>query len=133
LPHYQVQPPWLIGENIDDAEIILQDTGFSNIVVNEVLSQEIIGTVINQSPEPAQWVNYESEIYLEVSNGVEVPNVIGLKENKAINTLEGQGFIVDIQYGNSTEPVDQSVVYTQEPDPLTYVEYNSTVVIYIQE
>lgn len=127
------QVPNVIGENIDDAEIILQDTGFSNIVVNEVLSQETIGTVINQSPEPVQWVNYESEIYLEVSKGVEVPNVIGLKENKAINTLEGQGFIVDIQYGNSTEPVDQSVVYTQEPDPLTYVEYNSTVVIYVQE
>ncbi len=129
----QGQVPDVIGENIEDAKIILQETGFLNIVINEILSKEIIGNVINQSPEPAQWVNYESEIYLEVSMGVEVPNVIGLKENKAKIELEKQGFDVDIQYGTSTEPVDPIVVYAQEPDPSTYVEYNSTIIIYVQE
>ena len=129
----QGQVPNVIGLNLDEAQDTLQQVGFLNIVVNEVLSQEIIGTVINQSPEPTQWVNYESEIYLEVSMGVEVPNVIGLKEKKTKNLLEKEGFIVDIQYGTSTEPVDKSVVYAQEPDPLTYVEYNSTIIIYVQE
>jgi len=129
----QGQVPDVIGENIDDAEIILQETGFLNIVINEIPSQQEIGTIITQNPAPAQWVNYESEIYLEVSMGVEVPNVIGLKENKAKIELEKQGFDVDIQYGNSTEPVEKTVVYAQEPDPLTYVEYNSTITIYVQE
>lgn len=129
----QGQVPNVIGKNIEDAKIILQETGFLNIVINKIPSQQKIGTIITQNPALEQWINYESEIYMEVSKGVEVSNVIGLKENKAIKTLEGQGFVVYIQYGNSTEPVDQSLVYAQKPDPLTYVEYNSTVIIYVQE
>jgi len=127
------QVPNVIGLNLDEAQNILQQVGFLNIVVNEIPSQEKTGTIIAQNPAPEQWANYESEIYLEVSKGVEVPNVIGLIEEEAKNKLEMEGFIVDIQYGTSTIPVDPSVVYAQEPDPMTYVEYNSTITIYVQE
>lgn len=127
------QVPNVIGKNIEDAIIILQEAGFSNILVNEIPSQEKIGTVIKQNPEPEKWVKYESEIYLEVSMGVEVPNVIGMEEDKAKNTLEKGGFTVNIQYGTSSETINPSVVYAQEPDPMAYVEYNSIVTIYVQE
>ncbi len=127
------QVPNVIGKNVKDAIIILQEAGFTNILVNEIPNQEKIGIVFKQNPEPEKWVKYESEIYLEVSMGVEVPNVIGMKEDKAKNTLEKEGFIVNIQYGTSSEPIDPSVVYAQEPDPITYVEYNSIVTIYVQE
>jgi penicillin-binding protein 1A len=127
------QVPNVIGKNIEDAIIILQEAGFTNILVNEIPSQQKIGTVIKQNPNPEKWVKYDSEIYLEVSMGVEVPNVIGMNENKAKNTLEKEGFAVNIQYGTSTETIDPSVVYAQEPDPMTYLEYNSIVTIYVQK
>lgn len=106
--------PNLVGKDFDVAE---KKLGAKNLVVDvkRKFSLEPAGSVIEQSRDAGEKVEWHSTIFLVVSKGpkdLPVPGVVGLKESKAIQMLEEAGFTV-ASVGVYDDEVDVGrVVYT---------------------
>ena len=91
------------------------------------------GRVISQSPPPEAPLEVGQQVELVVSRGPEpvaVPRVIGLSEDEAAATLEGEGLQVRITEDFSAT-VPESNVVTQSPSPPATVAPESTVTIVV--
>ena len=88
-------PDGLIGETYTDAVTILRNNGFEKVTPQEEASLEEKGTVTRLSVEPGSEIDVTTEIILYYSSGQvieQMPNVIGLTEEQARQTLDDKGF-----------------------------------------
>ena len=88
-------PDGLIGETYTDAVTILKNNGFDKVVPREEASLEEKGTVTRLSVEPGSEIDVTTEIIIYYSSGQvieQMPNVVGLTEEQARQTLEDKGF-----------------------------------------
>ncbi len=88
-------PDGLIGEDYDDVLRILKNNGFENTRAMEEPSLEKENTVIRLSVSPGSEVDVTTEIIVYYSSGeiiVPMPNVLGLSEAEAKQTLDDKGF-----------------------------------------
>ena len=83
------------------------------------------GTVLATNPPPGQQVPVNTPIQLTVSTGnVQVPKVVGMTVDQAVQTLQQAGFQVTLN--PDTSPGDAHVV-SQDPAPGSFAKYGSTV------
>lgn len=83
------------------------------------------GTVLATNPPPGQQVPVNTPIQLTVSTGnVQVPKVVGMTVDQAVQTLQQAGFQVVLN--PDTSPGDAHVV-SQDPAPGSFAKYGSTV------
>jgi len=83
------------------------------------------GTVLATNPPPGQQVPVNTPIQLTVSTGnVQVPKVVGMTVDQAVQTLQQAGFQVTLNPDSS--PGDAHVV-SQDPAPGSFAKYGSTV------
>ncbi|MBR7178825.1 MAG: Stk1 family PASTA domain-containing Ser/Thr kinase [Oscillospiraceae bacterium] len=88
-------PDGLIGEKYTDAVKVLKNNGFEKVNALEEASLEEKGTVTRLSVEPGSELDVTTEITVYYSSGEIIeymPNVIGLTEAQAKQTLEDKGF-----------------------------------------
>ena len=88
-------PDGLIGEKYTDAVTVLKNNGFEKVTPREEASLEEEGTVTRLSVEPGTEVDVTAEIIVYYSSGEiieRMPNVIGLTESAARETLDDKGF-----------------------------------------
>ena len=88
-------PDGLIGENYADALKILANNGFEKVTPREEASLEEKGTVTRLSVELGSEVDVTTEIIVYYSSGQmieQMPNVVGLTEELARQTLDEKGF-----------------------------------------
>ncbi len=88
-------PDGLIGENKDDVLTILKNNGFEKVRSQEEPGLEEEGTVTRLSVKPGSEVDVTTEIIVYYSSGEiieRMPNVLGLPEKDAKETLEDKGF-----------------------------------------
>ena len=88
-------PEGLIGELYTDAEKILRNNGFEKVISREEPSLEEKGTVIRLNVEPGSEIDVTTEIIVYYSSGQvieQMPNVVGLTEEQARQTLGDKGF-----------------------------------------
>ena len=88
-------PDGLVGEKCTDAMTILKNNGFEKVTPNEEASLEEKGTVTRISATPGSEIDVTTEIILYYSSGEVIeymPNVVGLNEDLARETLDGKGF-----------------------------------------
>ncbi|NBM14906.1 Stk1 family PASTA domain-containing Ser/Thr kinase [Streptomyces sp. GC420] len=109
-----VEVPDVVGKSVADATAELADAGLEAEVSSEpVFSVEEKDTIAKQSPGGGAEVGEGDRIRLTVSKGpqlVEVPDVEGLSEDKAVAELEAAGFEVEVQRWFFGDTVwDQSV------------------------
>jgi len=86
------------------------------------------GTVISSNPSRGTQIDCQSPVTLFVSKGanlVELPDVLGQQQTTAESTLEGLGFIVDVEERNSDAPAGQ--VIGQSPGPGSRLKKGATV------
>jgi serine/threonine-protein kinase len=121
----------VLGDQFTDAEATLTEDGLK-VVKKEIASTQEPGTVLEQDPEGGEVVPLGTEVTLTVSAGGEatVPNVIGMTTDLARSTLEGEGFVVELVYGNGGDT--PGVVYDQNPAAESTEEDGSTVTITAQ-
>ena len=88
-------PDGLVGEKYTSAVTILNSNGFEKVVAREEASLEEEGTVTRLSVEPGSELDVTTEIIVYYSSGEVIermPNVIGLSESAARETLDAKGF-----------------------------------------
>ena len=88
-------PDGLLGEKYTTAVTILNNNGFEKVTPKEEPSLEEEGTVTRLSVEPGSEQDVTQEIIVYYSSGEVIermPNVIGLTESAARETLDAKGF-----------------------------------------
>ncbi len=88
-------PDGLIGENYTDAVTVLRNNGFEKVTPREEASLEEKGTVTRLSVEAGHEIDVTTEIIVYYSSGEVIeymPNVAGLTEDQARETLDAKGF-----------------------------------------
>ena len=129
----QVTVPDVTGLSRESAETRLRDEGLSP-AVDEEESDEPEGDVISQSPSGGTEVERGETVTITVSTGrpqVEVPDVIGLSEERAASRLSSAGLTPERQERTVTDPSQDGVVIEQRPGAGTQVDEGREVVIVI--
>ena len=88
-------PSGLVGGSYTDAVTILRNNGFEKVTPQEEAGLEEKGTVTRLSVEPGSEIDVTTEIIVYYSSGEVIeymPNVVGLSEKQARETLDSKGF-----------------------------------------
>jgi eukaryotic-like serine/threonine-protein kinase len=129
----QVTVPDVTGLTRESAEGRLRDEGLE-VAADEQESDEPEGDVISQSPAGGTRVARGDTVTIVVSTGrpqVEVPDVVGMREESARARLTGAGLTVSRQERTVTDPTEDGVVIEQRPGAGTQVDQGNQVVIVV--
>jgi serine/threonine-protein kinase len=129
----QVTVPDVTGLSRESAESRLRDEGLS-VAVEEQESDETEGDVIAQSPAGGAEVPRGGRVTITVSTGrpqVDVPDVIGQAEERAVGTISAVGLNPITQERTVTDPSEDGVVIEQRPGAGTSVDPGGQVTLVI--
>ena len=129
----QVTVPDVTGLTRESAEGRLRDEGLE-VAADEQESDEPEGDVISQSPAGGTRVARGDTVTIVVSTGrpqIEVPDVVGMREESARARLTGAGLTVSRQERTVTDPAEDGVVIEQRPGAGTQVDQGNQVVIVV--
>lgn len=112
-----VDVPDVAGEAENDARNSLREAGFGDIdVVQEHSAEEEPGTVLSTEPEAGEAGDREEEVTLHVSEGVIVPDLIGMERSDADDALDSLDLGAEaVEIHHDTVP--ESEVLGQDPEP----------------
>ncbi len=85
------------------------------VETNPVESSEPKGRVIRQSPAAGGQRTRGAVVRIDVSDGVDVPDVAGEDEATATQRLEQAGFTVRVITQDTSDPAEDGIVLTQSP------------------
>ena len=128
----QVEVPDVVGQTRERAGSILGQAGFTVMPRTEE-SGSPEGEVIRQDPAGGAQALRGSQVTIWVSSGppkpttIAVPDVVGMKRDRAKQTLEAAGFVVTAQRVDSDRPADE--VVEQSPAAGTQRPADSTVLL----
>lgn len=121
--------PSVVGMDQTSAENALIDAGLQVGKVSSQPDPQPSGTVLDQDPAAGSQVAKDSKVNLTISNGkTEVPDVLGLTEERATAKLQDAGFQVQSQPAKPDEGKKGTVVKTN-PAAGKFAEIGTTVVI----
>jgi serine/threonine-protein kinase len=120
--------PDILGFLEDEALEMLTSYGFEKISIIYEVSEESMGKVFSQVPESGIIYDKADEVIIKVSNGIMVPDIIGLDSGEAITILENIGFIVEILPGTDAS----GPIIAQDPESGSYLDYGSTISIEVE-
>jgi beta-lactam-binding protein with PASTA domain len=129
----QVTVPDVTGLTRESAEARLRDEGLE-VSAEEQESDVTEGDVISQNPTAGTKVTRGNTVTIVVSTGkpqVDVPDVVGMSEERATARLTGAGLSPVRQERTVTDPAQDGVVIEQRPGAGTQVDQGREVVIVI--
>jgi serine/threonine-protein kinase len=122
--------PYVIGQPLKQARATLADQGFE-VVATERESDEARGQVLETDPAPGASVPEGSTVTIFYSDGPEeVPDVTGLRQQRAEQVLSDAGFSVDVVETTDTREPEGTVV-RQSPEGGQNASEGSTVTIVV--
>ncbi|HEU5036061.1 MAG TPA: Stk1 family PASTA domain-containing Ser/Thr kinase [Nocardioides sp.] len=131
----QVATPNVIGKTENQARALIGDAGLAVGNIDRENSDTVpAGKVIEQSPDPDQYVDPDSAVDLVVSLGkpeVQVPFVVDMTKEEAKATLEQAGLKVRLQEEDSDE--DQGTVIRTDPSQGETVADGTVVTVYYSD
>jgi serine/threonine-protein kinase len=111
--------PDLRGMTVDEAKEAATKAGFTAVEAETQYSDDVEeGKVISQTPSSGGKAKPGSTIELVVSRGsetVSVPNVIGMTEDQAYQTLQDAGFGVNVKARDYSDTQKEGRVMKQDP------------------
>jgi eukaryotic-like serine/threonine-protein kinase len=129
----QVTVPDVTGLTRESAEARLGQEGLE-VSADEQESDEPEGDVISQTPAGGTKVARGETVTIVVSTGrpkVDVPDVVGISEERASARLTGAGLTVARQERTVTDPAQDGVVIEQRPGAGSEVDQGHQVVIVV--
>jgi serine/threonine-protein kinase len=131
--------PNLVGMTVEGARDTVEDLGLVLSVQPEAIpvsaASGLAGLVAEQSPPNGTELLPGDPVTVAVGvlRQIEVPEVIGLIEERAINMLEGDGFVVEVAGTIELPDGDPNIgrVADQDPDAGTSAADGSTVRIWL--
>ena len=127
----KVDVPSLVGLQTDEALAELNDADLSGNVVqrDDDASQ---GQVVDQSPSAGELIRKNGTVTIFVSTGVvQIPSVIGLRQQQAANQLKQAGFRVSIRKDPTASPEQDGLVVDQFPPGGSRTQRGDTITIVI--
>ena len=124
--------PDLTGMEFNEALNVLFELDFRTSRIDEPSSDVPAGTVIRTEPAPGTELTQRSVVTIVVSSGLErvvLPNVEGLLNSSAQQTLGAEGFEVNFVIVPTDDPSSVGRVITQDPAANTEVAPRSLVTI----
>jgi serine/threonine-protein kinase len=131
-----VTVPDIKNKLFEDAFAILKNIGLTIGEINEIESDEKVGTVIFQDPEPGTFLTPGSSVKVTVSIGrfIVVPNVIGLNVEEAKNILINLGLaIYKVEIIDKGSTVPSGIVLYQYPFPNAKVDRGALVLLRVSK
>jgi serine/threonine-protein kinase len=115
--------PSLAGKSVEEARKLAADEGLELLVMGERPSDRYpVGHVIHQSPVPG-WRPYERQpIRVTLSNGVVVPNLVGLPIAEAAKQANQRGWKIARVETGPGEGAERATVILQSPPPDNLVD-----------
>jgi serine/threonine-protein kinase len=115
----------------EQAERRLSRDGFDVAVEQRQTTEAPPGIVIDQSPGGGSTAPRGSTVTIVVATPatqVQVPNVVGQRENQAVSALQERGLVPNIVYVDADPPDDERVL-SQNPSGGSTVEPGTSVTI----
>ena len=125
--------PYVVGESLAQAIHDLHAAGF-NVNPTYVDNNAPQNQVISQDPAPGQTKPQGTIVNVNVSNGPPqktVPDVIGEPSQQAMHDLQAAGFKVHQVPVSTSDPAQQDIVQSQNPDGNASAPEGSIVTIYV--
>lgn len=117
-PKEEVEMVEVVGLKLDDVKVALLDLGLTPEIEYEESAEYEQGIVMRTSVEPGTKILEGTNVVLTVSagsEGVKIPDVVGMTEAEGVATLSNKGFVV-----NKTEGFDAYIkagnIITQSPE-----------------
>lgn len=139
-PQPQPQPrtvtmPDVVGQRHRAAQRRLRNQGLVVRVVF-VPSQERLGTVVAQRPQPGEEVRRGAQVRVNVSEGpnperTTVPDVTGLTPEEARADLEAAGFEVEVFQEDTPDEEEGGLIIRQEPGAGSRAPRGAMITIYV--
>ncbi len=131
-----VTMPDVVGLDISQAEIELENKGLTISKVEEVDSEEPVGKVIEQNVPKDTEVELNAEIVLTISKGlennkVEIRDYTKIMESLARDMILEDGLKYSIAGREYNNDIEHGVVIRQDPEPGTSVDKDSTVNLWV--
>ena len=127
--------PKLIGEKESDAVKMLEDLGLQFEVEEETNKKVEAGVVFEQDIDEGTEISKGSKVKIKISAGakkVQVPSVIGSKEEEAKSTLSKASLKVTVVYEEDTSK-DDGTVLKQSIDAGKEVSEDSSITITVNK
>ena len=109
--------PDVVGGTEDEAREAFRESGFTDVEVEQEHSaEEEPGTVLSSEPEAGEEGDREEPVAIQISEGVIVPDLIGMGQAEAAEALEG----LDLSFSVAEAPSDtvsEGEVSGQDPEP----------------
>jgi serine/threonine-protein kinase len=124
--------PNVVGMQRQDAEVAVEQAGYTVGEVTERQSNQPAGEVIETRPRAGSKVAMPNTIALVVSagsNALDVPAVTGQPIDDARRTLEQAGLVVELENDPSEPPGGIPIVLSQSPTPGMKVPPGTRVVL----
>jgi eukaryotic-like serine/threonine-protein kinase len=113
------QVPKVQGMDAELARQKLAQAGFTNIVPKNVYSDTVKkGNAVGTLPKAGEKIRVTDELTLQISKGphpVQVPDLTGVKQSEAVQTLHGDGFTTKVTHDFSNDVPKGYVISTQPP------------------
>jgi serine/threonine-protein kinase len=124
----QVTIPQIVGMKFPDAQAQLQQLQL-NVKKQMVDSDQPKGQVIQSDPAPGAQARVNDTVTLSVSRGPkQVPSVVGLAQQDAINKIQAAGFVATVQ-PDSTSTKPAGTVTSQFPNAGTTLNKGQSVLV----
>ncbi|GEM_PF-81747 len=125
----QGEIPELIGLTEEEALASLLMSGFENVTVVFEESPEEIELVFSQIPESLTVYNKTSEVLVIISQGIFLPDTVGMLAVDAVLMLEDLGFLVTIL----PEGTLDGTVLEQSPAGEAHESHGSEIILTVEE
>ena len=131
----EVEMVEVVGKDVDDVKVTLLNLGLTPEIEYQESSEYKQGTVMDSSVKAGEKIKEGSNVVLTVSagsEGVEVPDVVGISEAEAMTALGKGGFPVNKTSGHDAY-IKEGNVITQSPEAGAKVPAGTTVTIRISQ
>ncbi|MDO5118073.1 MAG: PASTA domain-containing protein [Eggerthellaceae bacterium] len=120
--------PDIVGKSEEEAKKLLSESGYENVTIQKVKSNDDEGKVLSVSPEAGTKVKGATPVTVTVAEPYTVPNVVGMDEQSAIAAVQDAGYYVSIEY-DYTEGAPEGQVVSTSPEADSKYPSESTVTI----
>ncbi|MBE3002368.1 PASTA domain-containing protein [Nocardiopsis sp. HNM0947] len=126
-----VDVPDVAGGSEGDARTALREAGFGEIdVVQEHSADHEPGTVLSTAPEAGEEADREEPVTVNVSEGVIVPELVGMGQGEAGEQLDGLDLVTEtVQDHHETAPEGEVIGQTPEPGSILPEEGTVTLTV----
>ncbi len=127
----RTEVPQVVGQEVEVARQLLDEVGLGVRSVTHRFHDERVGVVVSQRPKPGEEVDEGDKLELVVSEGIEVPSLLGRRLEDAVELIRKAGIEAQTTGRYARQPM--GMVIGQEPPDGRGVDPGTLVALYVSK